>query len=397
MLKQAVHPTYPVGPASPLEKIVMTALKSHEQLLLERIGAIEEVNLVGKLTVGQHGPNTTEQPGEYMATLNGITGVVDGSVDVYFDRIDPAAAMDAKSITALVVRGSSAEHTFFTAALRDLGINIKDSDIVAGTYTAMEPGVISLPIAEDSLLFTGEVDVTFLPSLEGQEGVALVNTPGVELYPVDTVAPATEEVVQALAPNETTPTGTFLVGTGIPSTHLIQASNAELTMSFGVREHQKAPTQDPVGNMYEHALPANGDWGFLWSIALHGDVAQNNLLDMYDVTMSWTKLDTDETLTLRAVPGEGRIDWEPLDKLWRIVDGNLSNSVTQNSQRLRWYAKTEQGGYFTKTDVLSAKDTMVGEFAFAINAVRKNTAEHITLDLYATASISEIVEEEEPT
>lgn len=380
----------------------MSEFKSQESILLEAVGTLNQKNLIGKLTVVSHAINDTARPGDRKATLMAVEGAATGSVDVFFDRLDIAEVLAVRNAPAIVLRGNNIPVAEIARILREeMRININVVDVTTGNeevITAQEgTQSIAVPISNESLLFEGEIQLVILPQLEDQDGFTLVNTPGVPLFETDHLETMPlQPVGEPLGAIELKAPGEILVGTGIPDTHMHRVSNGELSLAFAVRPHQQAGTEDPIEGIFELALPSDGDWGFLWSIGLYGPLADRDLLDVYDISMTWTKLDTNEQLKLFAVRGDNKINWQPAGGEFAIIDGPVSTKVTQNSQRIRFYANH----VFTPTSVLSDKDTMIGEFTFQIDAVRKNSAEDVRLSLYAVAQISEVVppipEEEAP-
>lgn len=372
----------------------MNAFTPHDTILLNAAGE----DLVGKLTVGEHGDNTGDEfPGEHKATLNGVEGKATGSVDIFYDRLDIGELLEGKKLRPLAIRTNNLDNTQLLEILQGRGINITEQDLNEPDLSVGEDGGVDVVISSGSLLLNGSFPVVVLPLEEGQEGYEVINQEGVALFPTDVLGE--EEVGPGtLSGVETKTTGALLIGTGNKGTHLQRATNGELSLALGIRQYRVDPEADPVDGTYALALPKDGDWSVVFSAGLHGGLfdgeTQLGLLDVYDIKMTWEKTDSDERLIWTAVPGEGRIDWLSHDENLRIVDGPESLQVAQNMQRLTHYIENNGEKYFTPSDVLSENaTTMIGDFVFTIDAVRKNTAGDVRLSVSVIAEISEEQEE----
>lgn len=378
----------------------MSELKSHEHILLGAAGKPGEDNLIGLLTVGTAAPNDTEEPGERKVTLVGVPGKASGEVDIYLDRLDLTEVLKSKGPEAIALRGADVAQTEIVRILQEeFGLNVlvvdlsvQDGDFFEGSDQIQ---YLTMPADPESLLYRGNLNIILAPLLAGQEGVVLINTPGEDLYPVGDLTPIAIEPAAALSAAETKSDGTLLAGLGNPNGGLTSVTNGEITLSLAPRVWKSLDL--PVGDdgVYDVKIAADGDWNFVFAAALGDNAPVLSLVDLYDLTMTWSLVEGEvaQSIVFTAVKGSGnQIDWVSADGKLRINDSAGTVKVTQNIQRLTHYLSNGGVEYFTPATKTTVSAAPLGEFELSITAVRKNSlADPVTVQV--SALVSEIVPE----
>ena len=359
----------------------MSEFISHDRVLINAATALNDASASASvLSVSATGPNTDEtKVGEYSATLVGDGVEAAGSVVITYNRLNVGDVLAAANIDQLAVRAHVVTGEQIAQLIRDrLGINILASDLSNEQYWAGEGrSTVDVEVRSYSKLFSGTFQVVIdAPYQDVEEGfVELINTGREPLVPEEDITPGYQSVGHTLnITGETKANGQMNVGTGNSAAEFTTISNGELNLSVSSRIWKAAPSTTDEGGVYQHELLPTQDWNVPFSFALVDGVAVGKkITDIYDITFTWTYVETEQSIVWKLKEFEGNLILEAADGM-RIVDNSVQNEgrVVQNIQHMTHYVENQGNQYFTPvatTDI----GGVLGSFNFEVRAVRKNS------------------------
>lgn len=188
---------------------------------------------------------------------------------------------------------------------------------------------------------------------------------------------------------EVTDAGSLFSGTGILTSKLLCANNGELEIVLGA--HRRSSGQvgeqlmfDPVDGNYSFTVENTKHWSWSFQLGLRDTSRSDNLLDLYQVSMTVEYMGGVAPFTLyyNDTVGVERLSWD-IGNANHILDSEPAgrNDVTGNSQQVRWYAN-----YFTNPVVNSA-GAYLGEFVITVTATPRHVVvKPITLSTTVTVT-----------
>lgn len=357
----------------------MKEFKSHAAILADQVilnaGVQYDPDSHFFKSSGPANPDTPEDQQRRIVvgfTLNGVPL----ECSAIYTRLQIEEVLASKSIPRLVIRGDQQTREDVIAILREqLGVNIIDADVLD-----VEPAeemwmirAIEFGAHQDSLMYQGSLNATFLTPFPDQTGPILVSLPGVDISEPERMDYA-HYFNNPLSKAELRP-NTQLIRKGAgPNGGFTVVSNGELSLSLKAL-YQGDDTLPPITDNMDEPInkgiyvlekPVGNAWNSVFSISMEGGVP---ITDAYDIFIAASaQVEGGETAFWKLVRNGNRLEIVPHDN--RL--GRTGGPITEVSGSL-----TVCQGIIDPKNLLTTlgltEATGNGMYVVQLLAYRKNT------------------------
>jgi hypothetical protein len=340
------------------------------------------------------------EEGNTALTVAAVEGAgYQGSVGLTYSRVSIGDLFLSAGIETIQIEGNAeTTHGLIPAIAQAYGIILTAADVIdeAIEYDVDGNAIVTLDMADGSLLYTGSVTVDIQAPVAGETSLSDVYSVtvlnGLD-YPLMDTSHLTDPVMEPSEPldtaAETKGDGTMHNGTGNPATGFTIASNGELSLGLTARIYQSGDDVPVAEGVRTIVLTDEQDWNWPFSLRVTppaGHTGSRPLVDLYEIFLGVESLDTGAEMVLELVATQDgyslRNDALGLD----IVDSYVSEDFTvlQNIQRLKFY--TEQ----FPDALVNGAGSVLGNYKLTLTARRRNSiAPRLTSEVVVSVQLEE--------